>query len=163
MNERRFTLIEDELRHAHRVARATHAGVRTMALSLALPVLVLLAAAALFHAGSRARDLDALLCGVGVVWLLVLLRIGWLWLARLWLVRTGRPAHAVVVYKEPLGDGAARFYAWYTAGRAQWGVGWTSAAEDAEIGDAVTVLHAADDPARSVAYRWAGFTAVTRP
>lgn len=156
-------LIEPELREpAPRPTSMTSAGVRTFALSTAPVAAALALAALLFFSRQQPVWLAALfvvffLCGAAILYRVVLL-----WLARVQLVREGLPVSATVVEKEESRRGAARYYCWYQADSKQWGLGWTGDRDDAEIGDAVTVLYSPEDPSRALAYRWAGCVAAVQ-
>ena len=152
-------LIERELRGpAPRPVRSTAPGRRTLLLSLAPPAsLAILAALYAFAAPSGWQA--AAFGGCALLASGPLLRLVLLWRSRARLVAQGVAVTAAVVEKETLSPAVTQYYAWYRASGKHWGVGWLGDSTDAEIGDAVTVLHAAQNPAEAVVYRACGYTA----
>ena len=153
-------MIEAELHERPlRDARVTREGLRTLLLSFAPIGAALLAVAWLYFSQDQPWWVDGLCVLFGLTACAILARLIVLWLNRRALVKRGVPVAAVVVWKEQSENGQARYYAWYTAESRQWGLGWTAAETDAEVGDAVTVLHRAGKPGEAVVYRWAGYSA----
>ena len=154
------TWIDPELRQAPpRAVFLKGEGVRTFFAWTAPVALLLAVAAALFFSQPQPLWVTALfavfvITGVAVLWRLVAL-----WSARASLVRSGIAAGAIVICKEPARLGAAHYYAWYEAAGRQWGIGWAGGRNDADVGDAISVLHSPDRPGEAVVYRWSGCAA----
>ncbi len=156
----RTSLIEAELTIAPpRIARTTRDGLRQLVLSLAPLGAAVAAAIWMFHARAHPGWVEELFFWFALAAGLVLLRLIALWLNRIDLVERGLAVAGVVVHKQPGRNGDASYYAWYSVGRRHWGVGWRGDEQDAEVGDAVTVLHGAHRPAHAIVYRWAGYSA----
>jgi hypothetical protein len=154
-------LIEPELRKAPpRPLRWTSEGRRLMLLSLAPAVVVLAIGAALYARDPQPEWKAALFTAFLLFGLAIPLRVALLWRARARLITRGVPVAAAVIAKEGGLNGSTRYFGWYRANGSEWGVGWLGGPEDAEIGDAITVLYSAANPAEAVVYRASGGVAL---
>ena len=91
------------------------------------------------------------LVGIGVLYLVISR-----WLLRARLVEQGVPVASTIAAKETWHGNSAHYYCWYEADGKRFGLGWAGHQDELEVGDLVTVLYLADDPARAVPYCWAG-------
>ena len=159
----RSKLIEPELRQTPpRPVRWTRQGRRVMLFSVAPVVAILLLGAALFASKPQPRWALGLFAGLVLAGSAVLGRLLLLWRSRAALVAKGVAVPAAVIEKEPGRRRLTQYFGWYQAGGKQWAVGWLGEADDAEIGDTVTVLYSATNPAQAVAYRASGCAAMSR-
>jgi hypothetical protein len=156
-----FNLVEPELLAAPpRPVRMTPEGGQTL-LIWAVPLgMLTFTCAKLFFAQPQPGWLWTLFVVFAAGTVAMLIRLLALWRARRLLIERGTPALAVVVEKEHGRKGVAYYYAWYQAAGKEWGVGWAGEAEAAEIGETVTVLYSARNPAQAIVYRWSGCEAI---
>lgn len=149
--------IEPELRGGPpRPVRLTEAGGRRLLLST-VPLATLLAVVTqVFLSRQRPRWMEAAFALLFLVSVGAIYRVVALWRARVSLVEEGVATQAEVTAKERARGGGAHYYCWYETGGRRHALGWAGEWDDAEIGDAVTVLYSAEEPSQAVAYRWAG-------
>ncbi len=149
--------IEPELQaDAPRQVRMTSEGGRRLLLSTMLVATTLSAATIVFVSRQQPPWREAIFALAFLLGLASLYLAISRWLARVRLVESGIPVSAKIVAKEQWGARLAHYYCWYEAAGQSYGLGWAGPAGDAGLGDPVTVLYCADEPAQAVAYRWAG-------
>ena len=148
--------IEPELQQdAPRPTRITPYGARRLLLST-LPLAAAVALTRLF-AGPQTQPawLESVFVGLLLASIAILYAATDRPLAQLRLAERGVPALGTIAAKEPWFAGFAHYYCWYEAAGEMRGLEWAGGKDEAQVGDTVTVLYAADDPNEAVAYRWA--------
>ncbi len=148
------SVIEADLNHPPpRRVRLDRAGVRQLAVTLAVAAIGAAVIGAFFSAAARSRWLDGLFVMFAAVGALWIYRMAVVWISRFHLVRQGRIELGVVIEKVPLSRRRSRYVAWYSADEKQWSVEGLGAETAAEVVDAVTVLRLPGDPSQSLIYR----------